>query len=107
MILESERTREALAQIFEGIQTEYSAVQMGDYESIDKLRLKLTLSEESKQHTSDWLASVNKVMRDTTLDHDTVSGALAILISDADRAQKDWTLFWTFIRPVINRCLQQ
>jgi hypothetical protein len=106
-ILAFPRTRQALAQIFDGIQTIYSATDTGDDESMDKLTLTTKVSEEAEEKTRDWFMSVEKIVNDTMIDAPPARAALEILRSEAANPHKIGALVHGFIRPVIRNLLRE
>jgi hypothetical protein len=106
-LLTLERTREAFAQIFEGVQTQHSAIMMGDFDSTNELELKLSLSDEAKKHADCWLSPTENVMNNVVLDYATTYQASSILNSDASIAEKNWVLLHDLIKPAFNSCLRR
>jgi hypothetical protein len=106
-ILASFRTRQALAEIFDGIQTYYSASEMGDQESAIRLPLIADVSKKAEQETENWLTSVEQLVCDTVVDVPSARAALSTLNSEAANAHKIGALVHGFIRPAIRNILKR
>lgn len=104
-ILALPRTRQAFAQIYDGIQTYYSATDMGDHYSIDGLQLSSIVSDKAEQDSEEWLMSVEQMIADAEIDVHSAEMALKILGSEAAEARKIGALILGSIKPVIRNLL--
>lgn len=100
------RAHQALAQIFDGVQTVYSATEMSDYESMDKLQLSSDVSKEAEKDAENWLLQVEQMVRDAEINVTSAGAALQFLQSEVDKAHKAGALVHGFIKPVIRSLLR-
>lgn len=105
-ILEAERTRLAFAQIFDGIQTQGAAAEMGDVESSMDLPLPQDVTKDAREHAKFWLAAkeIRNVLVNTLVAMEALRIVRSNFLLDVDKIR---ALVLGFIKPVVRSCLRE
>ncbi|KAK3615374.1 hypothetical protein LTR22_027464, partial [Elasticomyces elasticus] len=106
-LLQAERTHLAFAQLFDNIQLEHAAIEMGDLESFLQLQLPTNITIQAETYAREWLTGQIAQVGARSVASLIAQEALRMLTPNSRRSTRFAALTHGFVLPIVRDCVKR